>query len=91
MDEILIALAAQHAELAGIVDRCTDDDWERPNALRRVGRRFVLLHLAETDEFAAMTTRGDLDQFRDGFLGNRENQTISVDDAAAARSICDPR
>ena len=85
MDEILIALAAEHAELAGIVDRCTDDDWERPTRCEGWDVASVLLHLAQTDEFAAMTARGDLDQFRDGFLGNRENQTISVDDAAAAQ------
>jgi uncharacterized protein (TIGR03084 family) len=45
----------------------------------------VLVHLAHTDELATASARGDFDQYRTGLLGNREEQGISVDAAAAAQ------
>jgi uncharacterized protein (TIGR03084 family) len=85
VDEILIALGAQHAELAALVDACTNDDWERPTRCDGWDVASVLLHLAQTDEFATASARGDLDRFREGFLADPEGETISVDAAAAAR------
>lgn len=85
MDDILVALAAQHAELAGIVDACTDDDWDHPTRCDGWDVGTVLLHLAQTDELASASARGELDRYLDGFLGSRESQTVSVDDAAAAQ------
>lgn len=84
MDDILIALAAQHAELAALVDGCSTGDWERPTRCEGWDVAAVLLHLAQTDEFAAASARGEFDRFHDGLLGNREEQTVAVDDAAAA-------
>ena len=85
MDDILIALDEQHAELAEIVDVCNDEDWERDTRCEGWDVAAVLLHLAQTDEFAMASARGDLDHHPHGFLGNREEQTVTVDDAAAAQ------
>jgi uncharacterized protein (TIGR03084 family) len=83
--DILTALAAQHAELAELVDRRTDDDWGRPTRCVGWDVAAVLLHLAQTDELATASAKGELDGFRDGFLGNAEARTLSVDEAAAAQ------
>jgi uncharacterized protein (TIGR03084 family) len=83
VDDLLIALAAQHAELAELIDRFTNDDWERPTRCEGWDVASVLLHLAQTDEFATASARGAFDHQRDGFFGGREQQTITVDDAAA--------
>ncbi len=85
MDDILIALAAQHAELAELADGCANDDWERPTRCEGWDVAAVLLHLAQTDEFATASAHGELGRHPHGFLGNREDQTVSVDDAAAAQ------
>jgi len=85
MEDILIALASQHTELAEIVDGCKDDDWERPTRCVGWDVASVLAHLALTDEFATASARGELDGYSDGVLGSRENQTVSVDAAAAAQ------
>src|SRR4051812_17209068 len=85
MEDILIALASQHAELAEIVDGCTNDDWERPTRCVGWDVASVLAHLALTDEAATASARGEFDRFGDGLLGRREQQTVSVDAAAAAQ------
>ncbi len=85
MDEILNALGAQHAELATLVDACTSADWQRPTRCDGWDVAAVLLHLAQTDELATASARGELDQYHDGFLGDHERQTVSVDAAAAAQ------
>jgi uncharacterized protein (TIGR03084 family) len=85
VDDILIALAAQHAELAHIVDACTSADWERPTRCEGWDVAAVLLHLAQTDELATQSAHGELDQFAGGFIGSGTSQTITVDDAAAAQ------
>lgn len=85
MDDILIALAAQHAELADIVDRCTASDWVRPTRCVGWDVASVLVHLAQTDELATASAHGELDRYLDGFLGTGERQVMSVDDAAAAQ------
>ena len=85
MEDILIALASQHSELAEIVDGCTNDDWERPTRCVVWDVASVLAHLALTDEVATASARGELDRYDDGLLGSREHQTVSVDDAAAAQ------
>ena len=85
MDDVLIALASQHAELAELIDRCTNDDWERATRCEGWDVAAVLVHLAQTDELATASARGELDQYADGLLGNRERQTVSVDAAVAAQ------
>jgi uncharacterized protein (TIGR03084 family) len=87
VDDILIALASQHAELAELVDGCTNADWERTTRCVGWDVASVLLHLAQTDEFATASAHGELDQYNDGFLGSGERQTVTVDDAAAAAQV----
>jgi uncharacterized protein (TIGR03084 family) len=45
----------------------------------------VLLHLAQTDEMATASARRELEPLADGLMGRLEDQTFSVDDAAAAQ------
>jgi uncharacterized protein (TIGR03084 family) len=89
VDDLLSALAAQHAELAGIIDSCSASDWERPTRCEGWDVASVLLHLALTDEGAIASARGDFDRYPDGLLGTRERQTVTVDDAAAAQVDAD--
>ena len=84
MDDILIALASQHGELAELIDGCATGDWERPTRCDGWDVGSVLLHLAQTDEFATASAQGELDRYPKGFFGDPEGQTVSVDDAAAA-------
>jgi uncharacterized protein (TIGR03084 family) len=83
VEDLLNALDAQHAELAELVDGLTDDDWERPTRCEGWDVASVLLHLAQTDEYAIASAHGELDGFRDGFLGTVEERELSVDEAAA--------
>jgi uncharacterized protein (TIGR03084 family) len=85
MEDILVALASQHAQLAELVDACANDDWERRTRCEGWDVASVLAHLALTDEAATASARGEFDQYSDGLLGSRENQTVSVDDAAAVQ------
>ena len=89
MDEILAALAAQHAELAVLVDGCTSEDWERPTRCEGWDVASVLVHLALTDELAIASARGELDGYRGGFLADGDTRTVPVDDAAAAQVDAD--
>lgn len=89
MEDILIALASQHAELGEIVDGCTNEDWERPTRCVGWDVASVLVHLAQTDELAIASARGALDPLPDGLIGRRESQTVTVDDAAAAQVDAD--
>jgi uncharacterized protein (TIGR03084 family) len=89
VNDLLRALGDQHDELADLVDACTNDDWLRPTRCDGWDVAAVLLHLAATDELATASARGDLDRHADGFLGGRDTQTVSVDDAAAAQVDAD--
>jgi uncharacterized protein (TIGR03084 family) len=85
MDDLLTALAAQHAELGELIDQCSNDDWERATPCVGWDVADVLLHLTLTDELAITSARGELPPLADGLLGSREHQAVSVDDAAAAQ------
>jgi uncharacterized protein (TIGR03084 family) len=85
VDEILLALADQHTELAGLVDGCTTGDWERPTRCVGWDVAAIVLHLAATDELAAASARGQLTDSRAGWFGDRNDRAVSVDDAAAAQ------
>ena len=56
------------------------------NAVRRLGRGSVLLHLTQTDELAIPSARGDLDSFSEGILGPRSATRVTVD--ARRRGSC---
>jgi len=83
MDDIRIALDQQHAELEGLIGACTDGDWERPTRCEGWDVACVLLHLAQTDEFALASATGDLTSFGRGAFGSRDQTALSVDDAVA--------
>ena len=85
MEDVLAALADQHLELAGIVNGCTAADWARPTRCEGWDVAAVLVHLAQTDELAAASARGELDHHPHGFLGDAGAQDLSVDQAAAAQ------
>jgi uncharacterized protein (TIGR03084 family) len=85
MDAVIDDLAAQHTELRSLVERCTEGDWSRQTPCDGWDVADVLLHLVQTDELAVASARGDLDSFRDGFLGNRDETSLTVDAAAAAQ------
>ncbi len=86
MDDLLHALADQHAALAALVDRCSAADWERPTRCEGWDVGAVLLHLAQTDELALASARGELDNYHGGFIvDDRGQRTVTVDDAAAAQ------
>jgi uncharacterized protein (TIGR03084 family) len=89
MDELLTALAAQHAELAELIGQCSSDDWERSTPCAGWDVADVLLHLAQTDELAIASARGELPPLADGLMGSRESQVVSVDNAAAAQVAAD--
>jgi uncharacterized protein (TIGR03084 family) len=84
VDDILAALASQHAELADLIDGCTNDDWERATRCEGWDVAAVLLHLAQTDEYATASAKGVLDRHGHGFFDNRPREGVSVDAAAAA-------
>lgn len=86
MDDLLHALADQHAELAVIVDGCAPGDWEQPTRCEGWDVGAVLLHLAQTDELAIASARGDLDNYTGGFIADVGGpRTVTVDEAAAAQ------
>lgn len=86
MDAIVDDLAAQHAELRALVERCSESDWSRPTPCDGWDVADVLLHLTQTDEFAVVSSaHGDVERFRSGFLGTRDERSLTVDAAAAAQ------
>lgn len=58
MDEILTALAAQHAELAGMLASLDGPDWKRDTPCEGWTVADVVLHLAQTDELAIGSVQG---------------------------------
>lgn len=60
MQEIVVALAEQQTELAGLLADLDDDGWARPSACEGWSVADVVLHLAQTNEMAIGSARGDL-------------------------------
>ncbi|MCU1352670.1 MAG: wyosine base formation [Acidimicrobiales bacterium] len=58
MDSIVIHLAAQHAELAGLIDPLDASDFDRPSPCEGWNLGDVVLHLAQTDEMAVGSATG---------------------------------
>lgn len=67
MDEILSALAAQQAELAGLLADRTDDEWQLPSPCEGWTVADVVLHLAQTNELAIASAQGRLAEVAGGF------------------------
>ena len=80
---ILTALEDQHAELAALLDGLDDADWERPTRCEGWTVADVVLHLAQTDELAHASAKGEYAEGLDEFAGGVERHG-NVDDGAAA-------
>ncbi len=85
MSSVIDDLSDQHAELRSLVEGCGESDWQRETPCEGWDVGDVLLHLTQSDELAISSARGDLDTFREGFLGSRDATSVTVDDAAAAQ------
>jgi uncharacterized protein (TIGR03084 family) len=81
MQEIVAALAEQQDELAGLVSPLDDEGWARPSACEGWSIADVVLHLAQTNEMAIGSARGELDEvmvtLSDGLTGAKD-----IDDGA---------
>jgi len=84
VDDLLNALAAQHDELAALVDGCANGAWERPTRCAGWDVGAVLLHLAQIDELAATSARGELEPLEHGLMSTTSEPAATVDGAAAA-------
>ena len=84
MQEIVAALAEQHAELAGLLDPLTEEGWATSTP-RCPGWTIgdVALHLAQTDELALASLQGRFREYLDVLAGGLDGSG-SVDDGAAA-------
>ncbi len=60
MQEIVAALAEQQDELAGLLADLADESWAQPSACAGWSVADVVLHLAQTNEMATASARGDL-------------------------------
>lgn len=60
MEPVLAALAAQQQELADLLAGLPDDGWMRPSACAGWTVADVVLHVAQTNEMAIGSARGDL-------------------------------
>lgn len=85
MDEILAALAAQHAQLASLLDPLDEDGFRLPTPSCEGWRiHDVVLHLAQTDELAIRSARGDLSPGLAEMFRGGGGTASNVDEAAGA-------
>jgi uncharacterized protein (TIGR03084 family) len=83
MDEVLAALAAQHAELAALLGPLAEAGWQRATPCEGWNVADVVLHLAQTDELAQASARGQMGTALQALAGGFEG-AATVDDGAAA-------
>ncbi len=62
MQTIVRALAEQHRELDDVLSGLGEDDWSRPSRCDGWTITDVVLHLAQTDELAAASAQGRLEE-----------------------------
>jgi uncharacterized protein (TIGR03084 family) len=79
VDQIVTALAEQHAELAGLVSSLDDDEWHVASRCPGWTVADVVLHLAQTDEMAVASIQGQFDQAVERLAGGL-GPARSVDD-----------
>ena len=83
MLDIIEALQAQHDELRSLIATCRDDDWQRPSPCVGWDVGEVVIHMAQTDELAVASAKGQLDHHDNGFLSSSAERAVTVDQAAA--------
>jgi uncharacterized protein (TIGR03084 family) len=79
--DVLDALAAQHRELATILDGIGESAWQQPSRCRGWSVADVVLHLAQTDEMAVASLEGRIGEFFAERWGG--SPAASIDDGAA--------
>jgi uncharacterized protein (TIGR03084 family) len=89
MDPVVAALADQQAELADLLGGLGDDGWSAPTRCEGWVVADVVLHLAQTDEMAAVSATTPVDR-AGGDPGGGWTVTGSVD-AGAAQMVDDER
>ena len=82
MEEIVVALVEQQAELAGLLDGLDDEGWARPSRCEGWSVADVVLHVAQTNELAIGSATGRFDDALVA-LGRGGRTPTSVDDGAA--------
>ena len=82
MDAVVADLAAQHAELAGLLDGLAHPGWRAATRCEGWDVSDVVLHLAQTDELAVGSATGRFESVAAEMAGGRE-RVASVDDGAA--------
>lgn len=85
-----VALGEQHAEMQGILDSLTPEQWETPSSCAGWSVSDVVLHMAHSDEVAIASLEGRFDEYVASFAAMAAEDGISGDidafvDAAVAR------
>lgn len=78
MERIVTALTEQHRELDDVLSSLSAEDWVRPSRCPGWTVSDVVLHLAQTDEFAAASGQGRLADLAPNWM----TRAGTVDDAA---------
>ncbi|TMK86687.1 MAG: wyosine base formation domain-containing protein, partial [Actinobacteria bacterium] len=63
VDDVVVALAGQQAELTGIVTGLDDAGWQRPSRCEGWTVADVVLHLAQTNEMAIASVEDRIPQY----------------------------
>ncbi|MBK5289620.1 MAG: maleylpyruvate isomerase family mycothiol-dependent enzyme [Acidimicrobiia bacterium] len=82
MNELRDALAAQHAELAALIDPLSETQWRLPTRCEGWDIADVVVHLHQTDVLGLASLRGELTPDLESFM--RAGGEGAIDDAAAA-------
>jgi len=82
-DDVLKALAEQHAELDAMITGLTDEQWSRPSRCDGWSIADVLLHLVQTDEMALASVEGRFDEYINE-AGKGLPPATTIDDSVAA-------
>jgi uncharacterized protein (TIGR03084 family) len=85
MASMIDDLAAQQAELDGLLVDCDATSWHRPTRCEGWDVADVVLHLAQTNEMAIASATGRYDEFLTTFAATVSDSVHTVDDAAADR------
>ena len=83
MNDIFEALREQNEELSSIVSELAEDQLALPSACKGWSVSDVLLHLAQTNEMAAASARGQRAQVPDGWVNSGNSVRTDINDIVA--------